>query len=1605
MAILSEPHASRLRVDKSETTRVVVWNGASLDRCGPLDRAQIVEALNALGMSSLNSLNGTLLESSGPAEKLLEEMLFAYDFGAIVSCTLPVSAYSLESLNLIPISALCLSTRPQNCLSDAGFTKIGHLPLRRIEVLLNLLNLGKISLLEIYRKINATLIGQVRQSHNDIVRVPLGALIQIGEWDPLEHITEFIGSHDRLIGELAMLQESEIRAGLRLTEGQYFALQCQLVVLGLDIGSALPSWFKAHSAELRAAFAPELKRLCGNLPKLDLPLEVRAEVFTEQPSPAKPPDEVQLTQVNEPRCLEDEFLTYFRPGVSATNQEIIVKHMGWDGSDGATLEEVGLSVGLTRERIRQIVASSLKKPDGIDTRLLRRAISAISRSVPISLKDSAALLQCAGITHGKMTARQIQRTAGYFGIDHPWFTEKYRNEYLVVDDASKAVIRECQSEALRRIRHFGVTSVQHVSKKLGRNGTEVLLYCSLIDGLVWLDEDQNWFWAPSARNVIAGRLAKILEAVVRVPIETAHQAVLRDHRMAGTELPLQVFHAVCGLFGWCRIEEDEIVRIGDLPETEQDTNETRLVSIFREHGPVLERSYLYRLAIQTGISEASLNMLLSFSTLIVRLGESLYGLIGSTMADHRGIESKENFPIASENSVRQESISADLLAGCDPLSPTFPRQALARAAKRCRPLRAGGRLWSLAELGLSRKDYDTLAIWVGQGSADIKAIQLSDPKNALWIDGREALAFTFLLACSYLAWNHAVEGDMWNAIETAFHPPMRRKLFHAPGVPKALLRNETERVCSRWGIRHLFGREGEQSWLRTVFLQFGLTRTGWSRLPIWLRPGSVLPVALRELLESPALKSESFGQFWRTLQRFRQGSEPIETAAMAISDSPWVPPGQGTAILMAAKEPADRASDEHPDETPTRTSLFGKPSLVWHGSEPQFRVPVNSHASLLTEKRYLLVLADERKLALIRTSDGYTLDLGVRSFTCTLDISRFSIDVRRGGVSCLTTPLQIDLLPSDDFAFFDLRSGAQLESSDRIAGRACTLLCRDVVALNDKPPEFSRVFGGKWTLYPFRNGVPASLRLSIEDAILWEAALPNSRSRSSNRPRGRVTSFGGRWGETAVFRVRVPEGIPEFLLLNGERIPIERQQQGTGEVRVVLQAVVNYGDALARVESRCGERLRWYSADLEVGTVEGVAIETALGWTVPSSVSDLDIADLSAALLLAKPPSRLRGEEVALEDWAWLEGEHLCVRPRNEAMKVGPYVYGVGEPLELCVGPYNRRYNWAPVTRAVVQSGVLACATCLGDFCRLTLRSDLELGSDHDLWMWRHDAVAPERIPHEHWSQSEDQCEVKVAHDASPLAFAVSYEGAWIGAWTLSQEWARLLRNRMGRQDWSLTAKWLKWWRVPLLHPDLIDHTKAAVHRDRLRTFLAWVSTEPPCPFTSSEEDFDAAWRYIARKLFWRWHVNPEQAKTILQELALLSGEGAMDMEKGWSGFDRLMLISPLLAVRIAVQGATVLYTNKVERDFILRSLLARILDSSQDTMVRLSEVREEAARSMNVDIAFVANGILRDALESWNGKEVDDRNLRIATTNSLAVPKFLSAELLQRALNGELHA
>ena len=83
---------------------------------------------------------------------------------------------------------------------------------------------------------------------------------------------------------------------------------------------------------------------------------------------------------------------------------------------------------------------------------------------------------------------------------------------------------------------------------------------------------------------------------------------------------------------------------------------------------------------------------------------------------------------------------------------------------------------------------------------------------------------------------------MWPQVYDSLGPGLRHTLFSSPGQPRQRIRDAMEFACRKLQLRHVFGSEGAQAWLRTVYLQFGVSDAGWkmSRPPFagtyWTAP-------------------------------------------------------------------------------------------------------------------------------------------------------------------------------------------------------------------------------------------------------------------------------------------------------------------------------------------------------------------------------------------------------------------------------------------------------------------------------------------------------------------------------------------------------------------------------------------------------------------------------------------------------------------------------------------------------------------------------------------------------------------------------------------------
>jgi hypothetical protein len=1257
---------------------------------------------------------------------------------------------------------------------------------------------------------------------------------------------------------------------------------------------------------------------------------------------------------------------------------------------------------------------------------LSRAIDTIGRHAPCFAERAEAILLEQQLARSSMRAESILATARALDIDVTWQIEEQNSSRVILNPSDRHRVKNFLSEARRRVTHFGVTKKSYVLDALGweRSSDFVDLCCALAPDLVWLDESRDWFWLPTARNAIAGRLAKILRVAPTVEIKLTLEGVLRDRRTQGAEVPLDIFRSFCSLMPWCRADAEQVYAIGELPqEDETDSNELLICRVLKENGPVMWRRDLWRLANDLGVEKVSFDRHLSESNVLIRLAPEVYGLIGSNgmptaMAEplptaQPSTPAQANTPPIEEYPEQVIVESGSFLDGCDPGSSDFPLQMLARTLSRSATLRQRG-AWSLVELDWTDQDLQMIRAWSQIGTFDTREIRDHVVTyGSARLDGVEAVALTFLACCSDIAMARADESEMWPTIQSTFGTGLRSRLFQGPGNPKARIREATERVCSRLRIRHVFGREGEQSWRRTVFLQFGITRNGRKRLPWWLTENSTLPVTVEELLSSPTLRSESFGELWRTLQRYRAGQLTYSRSVSILSGNPWVGSSETEAVLCAAIERRDLQRAHEPSAeaaTEDADCLLGVPLLSWQRDSPVFDLPLRSGSRWLTEPRYVLVLDSGKRVQVTQHEGEYKME-GRLEVDLTAEV--VTVDLRRGQISCLPKPISVSLTPEGyDFVFYDLTTGKPLLYGNEgvVQNHPLALLARSALSTTIEALETRRVFDGTWTLRAYRNGVPGDFAIRRDGQTVWMPEDTYQATSSAPAARLRIACPGGRWGEPASFTVHpVPDTTPTHLLIGGRRVQLENATEGTYRASVHLTPDVNYESASVRVECNWRNRVKWFGAELTIGSVEGIAIETEDGWKVLKETADMDAAFLAIHRILARVPTRFGGDRVSIDDWAWMEGSHFCGRPRTSAMVLGATVHAVGEPLRLSVGPYNQQQEGHVVARSVIHSGVIGWIEKVDTDWQIQFRRSFELSSGHDIWVWPSRAETPRLLDRTEWRQEGDVCHARVESGTMPIALAVSFQGNWLGARTCEQGWAGLSDVLRSCRNWPALAPWLKWWRVPLLHPGLKSLASALVRSEPITTLLAWVFRDDLSSTARFSEEHEDAWRALTRTLLWDWSPTKAESAEVLTRLALLTGDHESDFRHSWDGYEELLSIHPVLLAELAARGVAGLYPDNVDtgRTLLenLRNLILAIDPRAPKEAVSraLREAQRVAAEAMAVDDAFVSKSLLPDALAYVQRRLERSHNLRVALANSYAVPQYLAAMIIDKMIVGDI--
>ena len=204
------------------------------------------------------------------------------------------------------------------------------------------------------------------------------------------------------------------------------------------------------------------------------------------------------------RTLERELLDMLGGGRDA---RIAARYHGLDGLAGESLQSVGNAIGVTRERIRQIVAAASAR-----LRMERRVAQALDRTLAfvadripaatgvIDAGVIEAQMRSMGLTAGLFRIEGVVKAAELLGRRLP-FTITQVNGDRLVHAQNIPPLLSIVYLARRVVAHYGMTTVSNVADKLHKEARGVSSRSLVASVLArersfrWLDSSREWFWS------------------------------------------------------------------------------------------------------------------------------------------------------------------------------------------------------------------------------------------------------------------------------------------------------------------------------------------------------------------------------------------------------------------------------------------------------------------------------------------------------------------------------------------------------------------------------------------------------------------------------------------------------------------------------------------------------------------------------------------------------------------------------------------------------------------------------------------------------------------------------------------------------------------------------------------------------------------------------------------------------------------------------------------------------------------------------------------------------------------------------------------------------
>lgn len=379
-----------------------------------------------------------------------------------------------------------------------------------------------------------------------------------------------------------------------------------------------------------------------------------------------------IVQELEKLSLEDLLRHYLSQlsRMTGSRLEMLLARFGWGGIPPITLEEAGLKLGITRERMRQLESKVRKRIPShpVVMPALDKALALLEKRAPLETSDASKLLVKAGVAAKPFHPSSLLAAAQDCGRSPSVTLEKIRNKEMVVPTQLEGGGGALLSIARRQAGASGSSNVLEVISQADKQGINielgqaryVLQHHPEIEFLV-----DDWFWCPlgkESRNRLRNVTRKMLSVASPIHVSLLRDGIRRTYRwrnatkVAAWELivpPRTVLEAFYRAHPGFTVDESGNVGSTEVLDYKMELGQAEqlIVNVLRSSPPcVLDRETLISACGQRGINENTLSISLTYSPVVEHLGIDLWTLRGIRV-DPAAVEA---FRIANQQRPREK---------------------------------------------------------------------------------------------------------------------------------------------------------------------------------------------------------------------------------------------------------------------------------------------------------------------------------------------------------------------------------------------------------------------------------------------------------------------------------------------------------------------------------------------------------------------------------------------------------------------------------------------------------------------------------------------------------------------------------------------------------------------------------------------------------------------------------------------------------------------------------------------------------------------------------------------------------------------------------------